>query len=108
MRKRLASFLFGLGFVSSIFLCQNAMAQAIYNWNNSPNNWVNSPNNWDNSSNNWVNSPNNWNNNPNNWSATNGLYDNAGNRLGYSVPAPSGVTNFFDNKGNRIGYEPKR
>ncbi len=106
MRKRLASFLFGLGFVSSIFLCQNAMAQAIYNWNKSPNNWVNSPNNWDNSPNNWSNSPNNWNNSANNFSATNGVFDNRGNRIGYEVPAPSGVINYFDNSGNRTGYKP--
>ncbi len=106
MCKRLASFLFGLGFVSSIFLCQNAMAQAIYNWNNSPNNWVNSPNNWDNSPNNWSNSPNNWNNSANNFSATNGVFDNRGNRIGYEVPAPSGVINYFDNSGNRTRYKP--
>ena len=58
-------------------------AQGIINFNNSPNNWVNSPNNFDNSSNNWVNSPNNFNNSPNNFSATNGVYDNRGNRIGY-------------------------
>ena len=83
-----------------------AMAQAVYNWNNSPNNWVNSPNNWENSSNNWVNSPNNFNNSPNNFSSTNGVYDNRGNRIGYEVPSPSGVINYFDNSGNRMGYKP--
>lgn len=81
-------------------------AQGVINFNNSTNNWVNSPNNWDNSSNNWVNSPNNFNNSPNNFSATNGVYDNRGNRIGYEVPAPSGVINYFDNSGNRIGYKP--
>jgi len=78
----------------------------IINFNNSPNNWVNSPNNWDNSPNNFNNSPNNFNNSPNNFSATNGVYDNRGNRIGYEVPAPSGVINYFDNSGNRIGYKP--
>ncbi len=83
-----------------------SVAQAVYNWNNSSNNWVNSPNNWENSSNNWVNSPNNWNNSPNNFSSSNGVYDNRGNRIGYEVPAPSGVINYFDNSGNRMGYKP--
>ncbi len=106
MRKRLIGLGFGITLVSSFFLSQSALAQAITNFNNSPNNWVNSPNNWDNSSNNWVNSPNNFNNSPNNFSATNGVYDNRGNRVGYEVPAPSGVINYFDNSGNRIGYKP--
>jgi hypothetical protein len=89
-----------------IILPTVAMAQAVYNWNNSPNNWVNSPNNWENSPNNWANSPNNFNNSPNNFSSTNGVYDNRGNRIGYEVPAPSGVVNYFDNSGNRMGYKP--
>ena len=61
-------------------------AQGVLNFNNSPNNWVNSPNNF---------------------GATNGVYDNRGNRIGYEVPAPSGVINYFDNSGNRIGYKPR-
>ena len=104
MRKRQVGL--GLILLSSFLMGHSAMAQAIYNWNNSPNNWVNSPNNWDNSSNNWNNSPNNWNNSANNFSATNGVYDNRGNRIGYEVPAPSGVINYFDNSGNRMGYKP--
>ena len=92
----------------ALLLPSFGMAQAVYNWNNSPNNWVNSPNNFDNSSNNWVNSPNNFNNSPNNFGATNGVFDNRGNRIGYEVPAPSGVINYFDNSGNRIGYSPAR
>ena len=82
------------------------LAQGVINFNNSPNNWTNSPNNWDNSPNNWNNSPNNWNNSANNFSATNGVYDNRGNRIGYEVPAPSGVINYFDNSGNRTGFKP--
>ncbi len=106
MRKRLAGLGLGVLFVFGLLYGQAAMAQAAYNWNSSPNNWVNSPNNFDNSSNNWVNSPNNFNNSPNNFSATNGVFDNRGNRIGYEVPAPSGVINYFDNSGNRIGYKP--
>jgi hypothetical protein len=49
----------------------------------------------------------NFNNSPNNFGSTNGVYDNRGNRVGYEVPAPSGVINYFDNSGNRIGYKPK-
>ena len=92
MRKRLAGLGLGVLFVSGLLYGQAAMAQAAYNWNNSPNNW--------------VNSPNNFNNSPNNFSATNGVFDNRGNRIGYEVPAPSGVINYFDNSGNRIGYKP--
>lgn len=92
--------------ISFIFYCKTTVAQGAFNWNSSPNNWVNSPNNFDNSPNNWVNSPNNFNNSPNNFSATNGVFDNRGNRIGYEVPTPSGVINYFDNSGNRIGYKP--
>ncbi len=106
MRKRLKVLGLGVLFVSSLLFGQAVMAQAVYNWNNSPNNWVNNPNNFDNSSNNWVNSPNNFNNSPNNFNATNGVFDNRGNRIGYEVPTPSGVINYFDNSGNRIGYKP--
>jgi hypothetical protein len=69
-----------------------ALAQGVMNFNYSPNNW--------------VNSPNNFNNSPNNFGATNGVYDNRGNRISYEVPAPSGVINYFVNSGNRIGYKP--
>jgi len=106
MRKQVIRFGLGIALLCGFFLGQSVMAQAAYNWNNSPNNWVNSPNNWENSSNNWVNSPNNFNNSPNNFSSTNGVYDNRGNRIGYEVPAPSGVINYFDNSGNRMGYKP--
>ena len=51
---------------------------------------------------------NNWNNSPNNWSATNGVYDNSGRRIGYETQSPEGVTNVFDNNGNRIGYSPAK
>ncbi len=107
MRNRLVGLGLGLAVMFGMLLSQAALAQAVLNFNNSPNNWVNSPDNFDNSSNNWANSPNNFNNSPNNFSATNGVFDNRGNRVGYEVPAPSGVINYFDDSGNRIGYKPK-
>ena len=84
----------------------NANAQQSSNFNDSPNNFQNSLDNWDNSPNNFNNSPNNWNNSPNNFSATNGVYDNLGNRIGYEVQSPSGVTNVYSNDGRRMGYVP--
>ena len=51
---------------------------------------------------------NNWENSPNNWNATNGVYNNQGNRIGYETQSPTGVTNVFDNNGNRIGYTPAK
>lgn len=86
---------------------QKSFAQAAP-FNSSAYNWENSPNNFNNSPYNWQNSPYNFNNNPNNFNATNGLYDNKGNRLAYEVEAPTGVTNYFDNSGNRIGYTPSK
>ena len=83
-----------------------ALAQQSFNFNDSPDNFQNSLNNFDNSPNNFRNSPNNFNNSPNNFSATNGVYDNQGNRIGYEVQAPSGVTNIYSNDGRRIGYVP--
>jgi hypothetical protein len=93
--------------VQLAFFVKNLAAQTVpfsasaYNWQNSPNNYNNSPFNW-------QNSPYNYQNSPNNFNATNGIYDNKGNRLAYEVQAPTGVTNYFDNSGNRIGYTPSR
>ena len=64
--------------------------------------------NLDNSPYNMQNSPYNMDNSAYNASATNGVYNNSGNRIGYEVKAPSGVTNYFDNTGNRIGYTPSK
>lgn len=80
----------------------------VYNLNNSPYNMENSPYNMDNSPYNMRNSPYNMDNSPYNASSKNGVYDNTGNRIGYEVKAPSGVTNYFDNSGNRIGYTPAK
>ena len=80
----------------------------VTNLDNSPYNMQNSPYNMDNSPYNMRNSPYNMDNSPYNASATNGVYDNTGNRIGYEVKAPSGVTNYFDNTGNRIGYTPAK
>lgn len=90
----------------AVGLTSVAQAQQALNWSDSPNNFQNSLNNWENSPNNWNNSPNNWNNSANNYSSNNGVYDNRGNRIGYEVQAPSGVTNIYSNDGRRMGYVP--
>lgn len=90
----------------TIYTCR-AEAQ-VTNWDSSPMNYQNSPMNYENSSMNYRNSPMNYENSPLNYNATNGIYDNNGNRQGYEVQAPSGVTNYFDNNGNRIGYSPSQ
>ena len=81
------------------FMMSSVCAQGALSWESSPLNFQNSPLNFDNSSLNFQNSPLNFN-------STNGVYDNSGNRIGYGVTTPSGVTNFFDNNGNRSGYKP--
>jgi hypothetical protein len=99
--------------LAATFVCTACFAQALQNWANSPQNWKNNPNNWQNSPNNWQNSSQNWNNSPNNWknsannfNSTNGIYDSAGNRIGYSVPTGNGGLNFFNNDGSRRAYAP--
>ena len=74
------------------FMMSSVCAQGALSWESSPLNFQNSPLNFDNS--------------PLNFNSTNGVYDNRGNRIGYGVTTPSGVTNFFDNNGNRSGYKP--
>ena len=86
---------------------QKSFAQVI-NLDNSPYNMQNSPYNMDNSPYNMRNSPYNMDNSRYNMNSTNGVYDNSGNRIGYEVKAPSGVTNYFDNSGNRTGYTPSK
>lgn len=81
-------------------------AQQALNWNDSPYNYQNSQLNYDNSPYNYENSPYNYNNSAYNFSANNGVYDNRGNRVGYEVQAPSGVTNIYSNDGRRMGYVP--
>ena len=90
------------------FMMSSVCAQGALSWESSPLNFQNSPLNFDNSSLNFQNSPLNFDNSPLNFNSTNGVYDNRGNRIGYGVTTPSGVTNFFDNNGNRIGYTPSR
>ena len=94
--------------VQFVLFCKNVVAQPAMNMNNSPYNMNNSSYNMENSPYNMRNSPYNMDNSPYNMSATNGVYDNSGNRIGYEVKAPSGVTNYFDNSGNRIGYTPAK
>jgi len=79
-----------------------------FNWDSSPLNFNNSSLNFNNSPLNYENSPLNYQNSPLNYGATNGIYDNNGNRLGYETKSPSGVTNIYDNSGNRIGYSPSK
>lgn len=95
-----------LALVSLLIASCSANAQQAYNFNDSPNNFQNSLDNFNNSPNNFNNSPNNFNNSPNNFNATNGVYDNQGNRIGYEVQAPSGVTNIYSNDGRRMSYVP--
>lgn len=92
--------------VSAYLICSGySYAQ---NFDNSPYNMQNSPYNMENSPYNMRNSPYNMDNSQYNFNAKNGVYDNSGNRIGYEVQAPSGVTNYFDNSGNRIGYTPSK
>ena len=84
---------------------QKSFAQ-VTNLDNSPYNMQNSQFNMENSPNNMRNSPYNMDNSPYNASAKNSVYDNSGNRIGYEVKAPSGLTNYFATSCNRIGYTP--
>ena len=88
--------------VFSVILGMSSIGNAqVTNWENSPLTYNNSPMNYNNSPMNYKNSPMNYNSN-------NGVYDNNGNRAGYEVKSPSGVTNYFDNNGNRTGYSPPK
>ena len=80
-----------------------AMAQS---YNDAPYNYNNSEANYDNSPANFRNSPANYDNSPSNYGATNGVYDNDGERMGYVVPNSSGGANVFNNDGERVGYVP--
>jgi hypothetical protein len=97
----------GLLFAQCLLFFREVSAQ-VTTLENSPYNMQNSPYNMENSPYNMRNSPYNMENSPYNASATNGVYDNSGNRIGYEVKAPSGVTNYFDPSGNRIGYTPAK
>ena len=95
-----------LALVSLLIASCSAQAQQAMNWNDSPYNYQNSQLNYDNSPYNYQNSPYNYDNSAYNYSANNGVYDNRGNRIGYEVQAPSGVTNIYSNDGRRLGYVP--
>ena len=62
---------------------QKSFAQ-VTNWESSPYNYNNSPYNYNNSPSNYNNSPSNYSNNQSNYNATNGVFDNSGNRIGYT------------------------
>jgi len=99
-------FCLNVAFTLMSHFCVTASFAQVTNFDNSPLNYQNSPLNFDNSPLNFRNSPLNFDNSPLNYNATNGVYDNKGNRLGYEVRSPQGVTNIYDNKGNRTGYIP--
>ena len=101
-------YLFVLVVTTQLVLFARSTSAQVTNFNNSPYNMQNSPYNMENSPYNTRNSPYNMENSPYNTNSTNGVYDNSGNRIGYEVKAPSGVTNYFDNSGNRIGYAPAK
>jgi predicted PurR-regulated permease PerM len=96
-----------LSLVLFFYMSGEVRSQTI-NFNNSPYNMDNSINNMENSPRNMRNSPYNMENSPNNLDSKNGIFDNQGNRTGYQVISPSGVTNYYDNKGNRTGYTPSQ
>lgn len=95
-----------MALISLLVASCSAQAQQAMNFNDSPYNYQNSQNNYDNSPYNYQNSPYNYDNSAYNYSANNGVYDNSGNRIGYEVRAPSGVTNIYSNDGRRMGYVP--
>jgi hypothetical protein len=66
-----------------------------------PNNSVHNPQNSPHNPNNSVYNPNNSPYNPN---ASNAVYDNSGNRMGYKTDKAGGGFNYYDNQGNRTGY----
>ena len=101
-------YLISLLLIAQIGLFARNSSAQVMNLDNSPYNMQNSPYNMENSSNNMRNSPYNMDNSAYNVNSKNGVYDNTGNRIGYEVKAPSGVTNYFDNSGNRIGYTPTK
>jgi hypothetical protein len=98
----------GLVLVIGILFYSNVVKSQTGNMNSSPYNMENSIYNMENSPNNMRNSPYNMNNSPYNLDSKNGVYDNQGNRAGYKVTEPTGVTNYYDNKGNRTGYTPSQ
>ena len=90
-------YLITLFFVAQLALyIDKAWAQPL-NYNDSPLNYKNSELNYNNSPLNYQNSPLNYQNSPLNYNATNGVYDNNGNRVGYETKSSEGT------KGNGSG-----
>jgi hypothetical protein len=88
-----------------IFFVGDCRAQTSYE--DSPYNYKNSEYNPDNSPYAYKNSPYNYENSKYNMYAPNGVYDNNGNKSGYTTVSPSGVVNIYNNNGNRTGYVPR-
>lgn len=82
-----------------------SLAQAVNSWESSPYNWKNSEYNYNNSPYNYNNSSQNYNNSQYNYNSNNGVFDGQGNRQGYQVKSPEGVTNWT---AVNLGPIPKR
>lgn len=75
-------------------------------YDSSPFNYDNSEYNFENSPYNYKNSPYNHENSRYNQNATNGIYNEDGERIGYGVRREDGGINFYNNDGDRVGYQP--
>jgi hypothetical protein len=100
---RIALFAILLGLLIE-FVMFTHQAKAQTPWQDSPYNWKNSDYNPQNSQYSYSNSPYNPKNSEFNYNSPNGVYDNAGNRVGYVVESKEGVRNYFNNNGERVGY----
>ena len=94
-------FVVALAFAASV-ACGPAAAQSD---RLDPYDLANDPYNFENSSDNFANSPYNYSNSLDN-PDSHGIYDPAGNRLGYAVRRSDGVLNFFADDGERLGVMP--
>jgi hypothetical protein len=93
--------------ITFVLLCLIVRKSVAQTWEANPFSFNNSELTLQNNSMDWNNSPLNWNNTYLNPYAKNGVYDNAGNRIGYERKNEYGTTNIFDNEGNRQGYKPR-
>ena len=73
-------------------------------WDNNPYNYANNEYNYANTQYDYKNSQYRWENNEFNLATHSGVYDNAGERVGYEVVNRDGTRNFFNGNGDRIAY----
>ena len=90
--------------VGQMLVLTPTVASSLYE--TSPYNFVNSEYNYENSPYNFKNSPYNFDNYEYNYNSPNAIYDNAGQRTGYTTVSPAGVRNYYTNEGKRAGYTP--